>query len=89
MKRASEPKPQTPAGVIDAPSTWISLEKLCPHRASLRFSRQQHSIQVCRTLQQHALNTRVMPQKIPGVWGLAPKEPAMHPTARKEFKNVF
>jgi putative transposase len=27
--------------------------------------------------QQLPLNTRVMPQKIPGVWGLAPKEPAI------------
>jgi putative transposase len=26
--------------------------------------------------QQYPLNTRVMPEKIPGVWGLAPKEPA-------------
>jgi hypothetical protein len=88
MKRASEPKLQTPAGVIDAPSAWISLEKLCPHRASLRFTRRVQTKPNNRALQL-PLNTGAMPEKIPGVWGLAPKEPAMHPTARKEFKNVF
>ncbi len=27
-----------PRDVIDAPSTWLSLAKLCPHRAQLRFT---------------------------------------------------
>ena len=73
MKRASEGKPQTLACVIDAPSARISLEKLCPHRASLRFSGRLQPTPDRQTLQRHALNTRAMPQKIPGVWGLAPK----------------
>ncbi len=37
-------------------------------------------INVITSPQQLPLNTRVMPQKIPGVWGLAPKEAEMTQT---------
>jgi putative transposase len=39
-----------------------------------------NDVNVITSPQQHPLNTRDMPQKIPGVWGLAPKEAAMTQT---------
>jgi len=35
------------------------------------------------------LNTRAMPQKIPGVWGLAPKGTKAQVPSRKKFEKLF
>ena len=62
--------PEAQRSVFDAPSTRLSLGELRPRRARFRFAGQLENTQYANPSQ--PLNTRVMPEKIPGVWGLAP-----------------
>ena len=67
-KRAPEPKPaQTLTCIIDAPSHWITLAKLRPRIASLRFSRRPK----CNR-ERTSLNTRHA-LKNPGGLGAGPQ----------------
>ena len=67
-KRAPEPKPaQTLTCIIDAPSHWITLAKLRPRIASLRFSRRAERSRI-----NASLNTRHA-SKNPGGLGAGPQ----------------
>ena len=68
--------PQKPDASLTHPRPGYPSSSCVPAELD-SVSPSKEDVNVIASAEQHPLNTRAMPQKIPGVWGLAPKEAEM------------